>query len=99
VVPEPEDKKELRAKEIAQARREADINVKNLETAEWRRFERKAVPEKGGAEEYLEVKINKLDRKRDARKDGRRDKKKERADRLNDGFEVRPTKDFGDDDP
>ena len=50
-----------------------------VRTAEWRRYERKAIPAAGGAEEYVTEKLIKTERPRAARAGGRAERKRNRA--------------------
>jgi len=88
-----EDLKKKRTEEIAAAQRAADAKVKNKETVEWQKYEKKIKPEKGGNEIYIEKKIHKVKRNREVRVETRKERKKERQNMVDDGFEKVPTLD------
>lgn len=73
-----EEEKLERAKRIALARRMADLKAKNPETAAWKKFETKINPEVGGEPEYVEAKVEKIERKRGDRALTRAERKRAR---------------------
>ncbi len=73
------DQRAERERKLAEARRQAELRIKNPETAEWQNFEKKINPEKGGSEEYYEEKVLKTERKRVERAGTRQERKAARA--------------------
>lgn len=74
--------KQRKEEEIKKARKLADLEVKNPETAEWQKFERKIDPEKGGDESYIEHKVVKIKRERNVRVEERKDRKERRKEEV-----------------
>eukprot|EP01041_Mallomonas_annulata_P003364 gene3364-6658_t len=93
-VEEPEDERKKRQEAIAAAKRKTDCDVKNQETVEWQKFEKKIKPEIGGSEQYIEKKLEKVQRNRVSRVETRKDRKNQRLKAIDDGFD----KKRGDDD-
>jgi Ca2+-binding EF-hand superfamily protein len=69
------DERAARDKRLADARRAAELRVKNPETAEWQNFQAKIDPLKGGSEEYFIEKLEKTETARVERKLSRAERK------------------------
>lgn len=74
------DEKAERDRRLAEARRQAELRVKNPETAQWKNFEKKIDPEVGEGETYVIERHVKTERKRNERAISREERKKKRMD-------------------
>ncbi len=74
-----EDERKEKERRLAEARRQAELRVKNPETAEWKNFQAKFDPAKGGSEETFIEKIDKTEKMRAERKGSRAERRANRA--------------------
>ncbi len=74
-----EEERKEKERRLAEARRKAELRVKNPETAEWKNFQAKFDPEKGGNEEAFVEKIEKTEKARRERNCSRADRRAARA--------------------
>jgi hypothetical protein len=80
VLPEIEDAKKKRAAEIAEAKRLAELRLKNPETAAWTKYQEKKEEEvvvKGNTG-FIEIEQEKITRKRRGRAESREERRNKR---------------------
>jgi len=70
-----EEEKAKKDREFALAKRAVELAVKNPETAPWQKYEKKAIPSKGGNTSFLQTNIIKSERARELRQESRAERR------------------------